>query len=253
MATLEKIQPVATVATVEQPKNEIAVVETSAELDAGDKLIDVLQRARRAEGAARDQLSTELNAALVLLRETTDPRGAADALLELLTKKHLKGLAASDGRSCRSVAVAQLLALGFPYALEVTPEDLAHHRAQEKTISPNTKRALTALSLFAVVFPVVALLADAFTNETLSLLKTLPFAVALGLVTAAPALLLARLRPSARRATWLRRSLWFAGALGLVLGSVFTLSPATFPGGALAVIAATLLKPRPEADPDDAP
>jgi hypothetical protein len=59
-----------------------------------------------------------------------DARATADALLKVLASADLTTLRASDGTSARAAAVERLLALGYPYALEVSPEDLAHWRAE---------------------------------------------------------------------------------------------------------------------------
>jgi hypothetical protein len=52
----------------------------------------------------------------------------ADLLLHLLESGLLEGLVERGGRTCRSVAVESLTGFGFPYALEVRPEDLDHLR-----------------------------------------------------------------------------------------------------------------------------
>lgn len=81
--------------------------------------------AKQAEGPAEADAIAQ---ALGTLRGKPS-RQAADQLRQLLETGALEGLAASDGRTCRAVAVDVLLTFGFPFALEVTPEDLAHYRA----------------------------------------------------------------------------------------------------------------------------
>ncbi|MGZ3460638.1 MAG: hypothetical protein ACXU86_19290, partial [Archangium sp.] len=59
-------------------------------------------------------------------------REVADLLLQLLEGGRLEGLEEAEGRTCRGVAVEALTRLGFPYALEVRPEDLEHLRQQAR-------------------------------------------------------------------------------------------------------------------------
>lgn len=84
------------------------------------------QQARRAEGPERQRLAADLNQLLAELTAEGGGRPEADAFHRLLEGGNLNGLVDADGRSCRATAVESLLALGFPYALEVRPEDLEH-------------------------------------------------------------------------------------------------------------------------------
>lgn len=251
MAALEKVQSVGVTAEAEQAPPSVAPVETSAQLDVTGKLDEAIADAQALTGVEQQKAAAAVNAALKLLRETQSGRGTADVVLGLLSKRKLAGLVAPDGRTCRSFAVEQLLALGFPFALEVTPEDLDHHRAQEKKLNTATKLLLALLAGFAVAFPIAQLLPDVTLDPSV-LYDQLPFAVGMGGVTAVTALALIGQRPASPRATWLRRLLWLSGALALTLGTLYTQSFATFPPGAAAVIAATLLKPKPEPDEEEA-
>lgn len=56
------------------------------------------------------------------------PRERADLLLSLLEDPELRDYTGSDGRRVRTLAVEALLALGYPYALEIPPEALAQAR-----------------------------------------------------------------------------------------------------------------------------
>jgi hypothetical protein len=58
------------------------------------------------------------------------PRARADLLLSLMEDGAVRDYTSSDGRTVRTAAVEGLLALGYPYALEVPPEALAQARAQ---------------------------------------------------------------------------------------------------------------------------
>ncbi|NOJ93811.1 hypothetical protein HMI51_12840 [Corallococcus coralloides] len=84
------------------------------------------QQARRAQGDEQRRLAWNLNQLLEELGARGGGRTEADAFHRLLEGGNLDGLVDSDGRSCRATAVESLLSLGFPYALEVRPEDLEH-------------------------------------------------------------------------------------------------------------------------------
>lgn len=90
------------------------------------RLLDAAQGAGRAEQPA---LTGALHRALAAL-----PRGEASAraLLELLEGQRLHGLADATGTSSRAEAVRALLRLGYPWALEVEPADLAFLRQEER-------------------------------------------------------------------------------------------------------------------------
>ena len=81
------------------------------------------QQARRASGEERVRLASELNRLLDDVVAQGGGRPEADAFHRLLEGNTLVGLVDADGRSCRAATVESLLALGFPDAREVRPED----------------------------------------------------------------------------------------------------------------------------------
>lgn len=87
------------------------------------------EQARRVSDEERPEVARKLNAQLEVLGSAGGGRPEADVLHRLLESGKLEGLVDGQGRSCRAVAVEALLGLGFPYALEVRPEDLEHLRA----------------------------------------------------------------------------------------------------------------------------
>ncbi|WP_051256146.1 hypothetical protein [Cystobacter fuscus] len=89
----------------------------------------LVEAARNATGDEREVLAGQLGAQLEALGEGGGSREVADLLLHLLESGQLEGLVERGGRTCRSAAVESLTRLGFPYALEVSPEDLEHLRA----------------------------------------------------------------------------------------------------------------------------
>lgn len=97
--------------------------------DALRLLPGLVEEARQAPAADREAAARGLNAHLEALASGGASREGADLLLQLLEGGQLAGLGEGRGRTCRSVAVEALLSLGFPYALEVRPEDLEHLRA----------------------------------------------------------------------------------------------------------------------------
>ena len=78
------------------------------------------------------------------------PRATADQLQALLSSGELATMRASDGSSARAVAVERLLSLGYPYALEVSPEDLAHWR-DERPSEATDGRGLSVLVMGVAV------------------------------------------------------------------------------------------------------
>jgi hypothetical protein len=63
------------------------------------------------------------------------PRARADLLLSLMQDARLRDYTGHNGRTVRAAAVQALVALGYPYALELPPEMLAHVRG-EATVAP---------------------------------------------------------------------------------------------------------------------
>ncbi|QSQ18315.1 hypothetical protein JY572_19340 [Myxococcus landrumensis] len=88
-----------------------------------------VEQALKAPDAERAEAAARLNEVLVELASGGGERQVADTLHRLLAGGKLEGLVDAEGRSCRAVAVEALLSLGFPYALEVEPEDLHHLRS----------------------------------------------------------------------------------------------------------------------------
>jgi hypothetical protein len=62
------------------------------------------------------------------------PRVRADLMLDLLGDERVCALTGSDGRRVGAVVLETLLGLGYPYALEVTPEMLAWARGPRRTL-----------------------------------------------------------------------------------------------------------------------
>jgi len=96
-----------------------------------ERVLALVQDARvAASDPERAQVAGELNQQLDALAAGGGSREVADLLQQLLESGRLAGLADAEGRSCRAAATEALTRLGFPYALEVRPEDLAFLRGQ---------------------------------------------------------------------------------------------------------------------------
>ena len=122
-------------------------------LDLPLPVLVLTEQTRRASEVERPELAWRLNTLLEEMASEGGSRPVADTFHRLLESGKLDGLVDVRGRSCRAVAVEALLSLGFPYALEVRPEDLEHLRA-----SGHGGSAQTGFGLGPIV-PVVVLLA----------------------------------------------------------------------------------------------
>jgi len=91
-----------------------------------------VQEARAATSEAeRSSLAERINHQLDTLEVGGEGRRVADLLHQFLEGGQLAGLEDASGRTCRAAATEALLRLGFPFALEVRPEDLEHLRARD--------------------------------------------------------------------------------------------------------------------------
>ncbi|MDC0713921.1 hypothetical protein POL68_35980 [Stigmatella sp. ncwal1] len=91
----------------------------------------LVEQAQRAEGAEQQQLALRINQWLAKLAREDGGRPAAEVFHRLLEGGRLEGLVDETGEACGDAAVRGLLALGFPYALEVRPEDLERLRTRQ--------------------------------------------------------------------------------------------------------------------------
>jgi len=103
-----------------------------APLDLPLPVLALIEQARRVPVAERPEVAARLNGQFARMAQAGGDRLVADTLLRLLETGRLTGLVDAAGRSCRAAAVEALLSLGFPYALEVRPEDLEHLRADAR-------------------------------------------------------------------------------------------------------------------------
>jgi hypothetical protein len=92
----------------------------------------LVDQAQSASGAERQELSRRINRWLDQMVLEGGSRHVADWFHHLIESGRLEGLADAAGHSCHETAVRGLLSMGFPYALEVRPEDLERIKPREQ-------------------------------------------------------------------------------------------------------------------------
>ncbi len=148
--------------TVAPPAEESLEHPTPVKAGEGISLSELIQRARNAVGEERAWLCTLVNRALAALATATDKDRQAALLLEMLDDEALHGLEDEDRVPCRAVAVEALLAIGYPWALQLEPEDvqfLRDHPAQRRRGVPINRIAGGAAGLGASTLLGVSLFA----------------------------------------------------------------------------------------------
>jgi hypothetical protein len=102
----------------------------------------------RAPGVTSEEIDTFLAGLKAPRPSDEPPRVRADLMLDVLEDEWLCGLTGSQGQRLGEVALEALLGLGYPYALEVTPEMLAQARGSPPARFP--LRPLLGLGLAGV-------------------------------------------------------------------------------------------------------
>jgi hypothetical protein len=128
----------------------------------------LVDQARSAEGRERQELSRRINRWLDEMVREGGSRHVADWFHHLIENGRLEGLADAAGHSCHDTAVQGLLAMGFPYALEVRPEDLERLRPREQ--QPRSRKAQRDLKMGAAG----VVLGGVLTELVLNLLRLRP-------------------------------------------------------------------------------
>jgi hypothetical protein len=91
----------------------------------------LVDQAQNASGEERQELSRRINRWLDKMAREGGSRQVADWFHHLIESSRLEGLADASGQGCHETAVRGLVAMGFPYALEVRPEDLERLKPRE--------------------------------------------------------------------------------------------------------------------------
>lgn len=201
----------------------------------------------RAPGANRADVDALLRALAGPLGDGESARERADVLLDILQDAQLGGVMGSDTRPVRTAALEALLALGYPYALEVSPELLAEVRPGAGRPEPLHRGPFQlglALPLLAAVVEcsfIIGLNAQGtYFRGVAALLVTF------SLVTTLPSALLALVGTWKRRRVLTLVGSWPMGLAGLGMMLVaYTnngpITPALFCLGAVRLLAALCL------------
>jgi hypothetical protein len=118
------------------------------------RVLDVLQRARNAEGEPRLKLAAQLNGLLKRPVHDAEREAFAQLIIEKLDDEAFHDLYDDKGGSCRAAAVEAVLSLGFPWALHVWPDDLEYLRAVRpvSTGSPTLRAMAVVTGVLAALF-----------------------------------------------------------------------------------------------------
>lgn len=92
----------------------------------------LVDQAQQASGEERQELSRRINRWLDKMAREGGSRHVADWFHHLIESGRLEGLEDAAGHSCHETSVRGLLAMGFPYALEVRPEDLERVKPRQE-------------------------------------------------------------------------------------------------------------------------
>jgi hypothetical protein len=122
-----------------------AVPSLATELPAEVSLAQLAAQARELPGSAGAEAVVALAARLAALQPT-----AADGelLLSLLEAGSFHGLAGDDGTPTRALAVEALLRLGYPWSVQIHPEELAWYRDHQRR--RGNQRLMILLGILAV-------------------------------------------------------------------------------------------------------
>lgn len=200
--------------TQEQPPVH-RVDQAEALLDpVDDELARVKTLLGRLEEAPRSvELATSLNRAITgLSRHRT--RAVFEFLRELAALPLLARAKDQNGWPCRAAVLSTWLELGYPYALELTPEDLEYAREHVPGDGTGWLNVTSVLAILSALLNVPATLFIVVALMSLSL-SDLLFAVPTGLMALHAISLLGTLRlerPGNTNVSWLRG----LGAIGLL-------------------------------------
>jgi len=176
-----------------------------------ERLAALQQRAESTTGDARRSAVSELNTLLAQLSRHPS-RPLADFLLRWLDKGTLADLEDAEGQTSRAAATAAVLTMGYPYALEISPDDLDHLR--ERSAVSGTGGTLASFLVVAVTsgFSLLQLWTEGRWTWHLAHLGPV-----LALLGSMMAVVLTRPRGSGRRVALL--SLLLAGMLAMSLAA----------------------------------
>jgi hypothetical protein len=117
-----------------------------------ERLTSVVAEARSSPEPVRAGLAGVVHELMARLPAEVGPEASAPVLHKLLEEGHLEGLEDTEGLPSSLVATRTLLELGYPYALEVSPERLAALRRWRR--KPNSLPWVGMLLVLFVAFVV---------------------------------------------------------------------------------------------------
>ncbi|WP_309897091.1 hypothetical protein [Archangium sp.] len=148
---MERIRAASPTLSDESPVPDLAVQAP------GPKVLPLREwvEAVRSPGVTREEVEGLLHGLSAPLAEGESTRERADQLLHLLQDEALVELTDQDGRQAGPAALEALLALGYPYALEVHPEVLSRLDRLRPWTLPRSGRWGLGLAAFAALLPTV--------------------------------------------------------------------------------------------------
>jgi hypothetical protein len=205
----------------EPTKQAQAPLEGEAAPGSGEAALQkALHELASAPDADQPELAGRLNAALRTLPHIEGPLAAAGWLTRALETGSLGEWVDVQGGSCRATAVQVLLSLGYPYALEVSPEDLEFLRSS--AAKPAPAGFMAALRPY-LLYPFIAVEVSFSGSDRSQLFAWLPPVMLLHVLATVGSLHgVARTQPgSAARTGWLWLLTLSGGfGLGLSLGGI---------------------------------
>ncbi|HVE86972.1 MAG TPA: hypothetical protein VND93_29150 [Myxococcales bacterium] len=177
-----------------------------------ERLSGLLRKAEGATGEARRAAAAELNALVTQLARFPS-RPVADLLLRWLDEGALAGLEDADGQTSRAAVTAGVLTMGYPYALEISPDDLDHLR-ERSAARGSLGGTLAAFLVVAVTsgYSALEMLAESRHGHPSEMTSVLAVLAVAGSVVA---MALSRPRAVARR--WALLSLLLSGLMSMSL------------------------------------
>lgn len=154
----------------------------------------ITQAFEERDPAEQRRLTTELIDTLIAMRAPGDEQEEARLLIAHLDAKTLSRLTDATGRHAHTEAVATLLELGFPHALNVSPEDLQRFRDDEGSLGAEALAVRPHYAQASII---------AFTAQAIGLVwclavatQALPWAIFSTVLGVAAGLWLRALRPT---------------------------------------------------------
>jgi hypothetical protein len=207
----------------------------------------------RAPGAGRAEVDALLAGLSQPLPPESSPREHADLLLSLIGDDMIASYTGTNGRTVRKAAIQALMALGYPYALEVPPEALEEKSREEELTGPgilSTGRGWAGLGLVtlagALQAAVVIYLGLSFSEEKL-MAFILSFIAAMTLLPALLAVLGQHLGSRGLMKLglyWLKGYAWLWGGIGILSFGAMPLTLIPLFMAAMIYFGARLMEPK---------